>query len=68
MLASLTLLSSGPNLNIHPRMRKLMYRVVFPMDLKLSNTTADAEGVDSPYALHAGRASTEPLPTPLVTL
>ncbi len=33
------------------KMRKLMYRVVFPLELKLSNTTADAEGADSPFAL-----------------
>ena len=32
-------------------MRKLMYRVVFPLELKLSNTTADAEGADSMYNL-----------------
>ena len=31
------------------RMRKLMYRVVFPLKLKLTNTTA--EGADSAYAL-----------------
>lgn len=35
------------------KMRKLMYRVVFPLELKLSNTTADAAGVDSPYSLAA---------------
>jgi ubiquitin carboxyl-terminal hydrolase 12/46 len=34
-------------------MRKLMYRVVFPLNLKLSNTTAEAEGADLPYSLHA---------------
>ena len=28
-----------------------MYRVVFPLQLKLSNTTADAEGADSMYGL-----------------
>ena len=32
-------------------MRKLMYRVVFPLELKLTNTTADAEGADSLYGL-----------------
>lgn len=35
------------------RMRKLMHRVVFPMELKLSNTTEDAEGADQPYTLFA---------------
>lgn len=34
-------------------MRKLMYRVVFPLELKLSNTTADAAGTDAPYNLTA---------------
>lgn len=33
------------------RMRKLMYRVVFPMELKLSNTTPDATGADNVYNL-----------------
>mmetsp|Transcript_1105 Transcript_1105/g.2404 ORF Transcript_1105/g.2404 Transcript_1105/m.2404 type:complete len:354 (-) Transcript_1105:746-1807(-) len=33
------------------RMRKLMYRVVFPLELKLSNTTADAMGADVVYSL-----------------
>ena len=28
-----------------------MYRVVFPLELKLTNTTADADGADSAYAL-----------------
>ena len=32
-------------------MRKLMYRVVFPLELKLSNTTEDALGADSMYSL-----------------
>mmetsp|Transcript_4642 Transcript_4642/g.8008 ORF Transcript_4642/g.8008 Transcript_4642/m.8008 type:complete len:352 (-) Transcript_4642:104-1159(-) len=35
------------------RMRKLMYRVVFPLELKLSNTTADAFGADTTYSLRA---------------
>lgn len=30
-----------------------MYRVVFPLELKLSNTTADAAGTDAPYNLTA---------------
>ena len=30
-----------------------MYRVVFPMHLKLSNTTADAAGADASYSLFA---------------
>lgn len=28
-----------------------MYRVVFPLELRLSNTTADAEGADILYTL-----------------
>eukprot|EP00798_Chlamydomonas_sp_ICE-L_P014258 gene14258-20231_t len=35
------------------RMRKLMYRVVFPLELKLSNTTVDAPGADATYVLNA---------------
>eukprot|EP00879_Flechtneria_rotunda_P002834 GHRR01003047.1.p1 GENE.GHRR01003047.1~~GHRR01003047.1.p1 ORF type:complete len:435 (+),score=163.33 GHRR01003047.1:149-1453(+) len=35
------------------RMRKLMYRVVFPFELKLPNTTDDAEGQDAMYSLFA---------------
>lgn len=35
------------------RMRKLMYRVVFPLELKLSNMTSDAPGVDALYTLCA---------------
>lgn len=38
---------------LHHRMRKLPYRVVFPFDLKLSNTTDDADGADSVYSLFA---------------
>ncbi len=34
-------------------MRKLMYRVVFPLELKLSNTTDDAVGGDVLYTLCA---------------
>lgn len=34
-------------------MRKLMYRVVFPLELKLSNTTDDAKGADVLYTLFA---------------
>jgi ubiquitin carboxyl-terminal hydrolase 12/46 len=34
-------------------MRKLMHRVVFPLELKLSNTTDDAEGADATYELFA---------------
>lgn len=34
-------------------MRKLMYRVVFPMELKLSNTAPDAGGTDALYTLFA---------------
>lgn len=30
-----------------------MYRVVFPFELKLPNTTADAEGQDATYSLFA---------------
>lgn len=36
-----------------PRMRKLMYRVVFPFELKLPNTTDDAQGGDALYSLFA---------------
>ena len=32
-------------------MRKLMYRVVFPFELKLRNTTDDCEQVDHEFAL-----------------
>lgn len=35
------------------RMRKLMYRVVFPLELKLSNITSDAQGGDTLYNLFA---------------
>lgn len=35
------------------RMRKLMYRVVFPMELKLSNTIDDAAGGEALYSLFA---------------
>lgn len=35
------------------RMRKLMYRVVFPMELKLCNTTDDAPSCDDVYNLFA---------------
>lgn len=35
------------------RMRKLMYRVVFPFDLKLRNTTEDCPDADQPYSLFA---------------
>ncbi|KAF8071087.1 UBP4 [Scenedesmus sp. PABB004] len=35
------------------RMRKLMYRVVFPFELKLPNTTDDAVGQDALYSLFA---------------
>lgn len=35
------------------RLRKLMYRVVFPFELKLPNTTDDAEGQDALYSLFA---------------
>ncbi|WIA11872.1 hypothetical protein OEZ85_011958 [Tetradesmus obliquus] len=35
------------------RMRKLMYRVVFPFELKLPNTTDDADGQDALYSLFA---------------
>eukprot|EP00210_Caulerpa_lentillifera_P009195 g8767.t1 len=35
------------------RMRKLMYRVVFPMELKLCNTTDDAPSCDDVYNLVA---------------
>ena len=35
------------------RMRKLMYRVVFPMELKLCNTTDDAPSSDDVYNLFA---------------
>jgi len=35
------------------KLRKLMYRVVFPLELKLTNTTADADGADVPYTLGA---------------
>jgi hypothetical protein len=35
------------------RMRKLMHRVVFPMELKLSNTTDDADNADCTYELFA---------------
>jgi ubiquitin carboxyl-terminal hydrolase 12/46 len=34
-------------------MRKLMYRVVFPMELKLSNTTEECPGADTLYNLFA---------------
>lgn len=34
-------------------MRKLMYRVVFPFELKLPNTTDDADGQDALYSLFA---------------
>jgi hypothetical protein len=34
-------------------MRKLMYRVVFPFELKLPNTTDDADGQDAMYSLFA---------------
>mmetsp|Transcript_9046 Transcript_9046/g.29951 ORF Transcript_9046/g.29951 Transcript_9046/m.29951 type:complete len:351 (+) Transcript_9046:255-1307(+) len=33
------------------RHKKLSYRVVFPMELKLCNTTDDAEGADDTYSL-----------------
>lgn len=36
-----------------PRERKLMYRVVFPFELKLPNTTDDAAGRDALYSLFA---------------
>ena len=35
------------------RMRKLMYRVVFPFDLKLRNTTDDCPDADQMYSLFA---------------
>lgn len=35
------------------RMRKLMYRVVFPFDLKLRNTTDDCMDADQSYSLFA---------------
>lgn len=35
------------------RERKLMYRVVFPFELKLPNTTDDAVGRDALYSLFA---------------
>jgi hypothetical protein len=35
------------------RMRKLMYRVVFPLELKLSNVLPDSQGVDAVYSLFA---------------
>lgn len=35
------------------RMRKLMHRVVFPHELKLSNTTEDADDPDAIYSLFA---------------
>lgn len=35
------------------RERKLMYRVVFPFELKLPNTTDDAAGRDALYSLFA---------------
>lgn len=35
------------------RYKKLSYRVVFPMELKLCNTTDDAPGSDSEYSLFA---------------
>ena len=35
------------------RMRKLMYRVVFPFELKLRNTTADCLDADDTYNLLA---------------
>jgi len=34
-------------------MRKLMYRVVFPLELKLSNVLHESEGVDALYTLFA---------------
>lgn len=37
----------------NPRERKLPYRVVFPFELKLSNTMAGAEGADATYSLFA---------------
>lgn len=39
--------------NVLPRERKLMYRVVFPFELKLPNTTDDAAGRDALYSLFA---------------
>jgi hypothetical protein len=53
LLSSLPLLLSplpppSPN-----RERKLPYRVVFPFELKLSNTMAGAEGADAAYSLFA---------------
>lgn len=35
------------------RMRKLMYRVVFPLELKLSNVLPDTQGADAVYTLFA---------------
>lgn len=35
------------------RMRKLMYRVVFPFELKLRNTSKDCMHVDDAYQLFA---------------
>jgi len=35
------------------RMRKLMYRVVFPFELKLRNTSEDCANVDDTYHLFA---------------
>jgi hypothetical protein len=34
-------------------MRKLMYRVLFPFELKLPNTTDGADGQDAMYSLFA---------------
>lgn len=39
--------------NVLRRERKLMYRVVFPFELKLPNTTDDAAGRDALYSLFA---------------
>ncbi len=36
-----------------PRMRKLVYRVVFPFELKLRNTSEDCAHVDDAYQLFA---------------
>ena len=38
---------------LQSRYKKLCYRVVFPMELKLCNTTDDCEGGDSLYRLFA---------------
>ena len=38
---------------LQSRYKKLCYRVVFPMELKLINTTDDCEGADSLYRLFA---------------